>query len=88
MAALLAASSISSPNPATNDFHGSVYDYLQNNATDARSLFSLRRDANTLCGKINSAATLGGPIKKDKIFFFTNYEGQRRGETPTYPPLS
>jgi hypothetical protein len=68
----------------TNDFHGSVYDYLQNNATDARSLLQPAPDANAL-RQNQFGATAGGPIKKDKTFFFTNYEGQRRGESPTYP---
>ncbi|MGA7556136.1 MAG: TonB-dependent receptor [Candidatus Acidiferrales bacterium] len=68
----------------TNDFHGSIYDYLQNNATDARSLLQPAPDAYVLRQNQFGAAA-GGPIKKDKIFFFTNYEGQRRGESPTYP---
>src|SRR5580693_6003391 len=68
----------------TNDFHGSVYDYLQNNATDARSLLQPAPDANTL-RQNQFGGTLGGPIKKDKTFFFMNYEGQRRGESPTFP---
>jgi Carboxypeptidase regulatory-like domain/TonB dependent receptor len=68
----------------TNDFHGSAYDYLQNNATDARSLLQPAPDAYTL-RQNQFGGTLGGPIKKDKTFFFMNYEGQRRGESPTYP---
>src|SRR5277367_4315233 len=67
-----------------NELHGSIYDYLQNNATDARSLLQPAPDAYVLRQNQYGAA-LGGPIKKDKIFFFANYEGQRRGESPTFP---
>src|SRR5271155_2227923 len=69
-----------------NEFHGTVYDYLQNNATDARSLLQPAPDADVL-RQNQFGAALGGPIKKDKIFFFTNYEGQRRGESPTFPAV-
>ena len=31
-------------------------------------------------------ATLGGPIVKDKTFFFMNYEGKRHAESPLFPP--
>ena len=68
----------------TNELHGSIYDYLQNNATDARSLLQPAPDQYVLRQNQFGAAA-GGPIKKDKIFFFTNYEGQRRAESPTYP---
>src|SRR5271169_1238411 len=68
----------------TNDFHGSIYDYLQNNATDARSLLQVAPQGDTL-QQNQFGGTLGGPIKTDKTFFFMNYEGQRRGESPTYP---
>jgi len=67
-----------------NDFHGSVYDYLQNNATDARSLLQPTPQPDVL-RQNQFGATASGPIKKDKTFFFVNYEGQRRGESPTYP---
>jgi hypothetical protein len=69
----------------TNKLHGSVYDYLQNDATDARSLLQAAPAANVL-RQNQFGATLGGPIQKDRTFFFLNYEGQRRGESPTYPP--
>ena len=69
----------------TNDLHGSVYDYLQNNATNARSLLTLP-GFNTL-RQNQFGATLGGPLQKDKTFFFVNYEGQRRAQSPTYPGL-
>jgi len=68
----------------TNDLHGSVYDYFQNNYFDARSLLQPAPQADAL-RQNQFGATLGGPIKKDKTFFFVNYEGQRRGESPTYP---
>jgi outer membrane receptor for ferrienterochelin and colicin len=67
-----------------NELHGSIYDYLQNNATDARSLLQPAPDAYVL-RQNQFGAALGGPIKKDKIFFFANYEGQRRAESPTFP---
>jgi len=68
----------------TNDFHGAIYDYLQNSATDARSLLQPAPDSYAL-RQNQYGADAGGPIRKDKTFFFVNYEGQRRGESPTYP---
>ncbi len=68
-----------------NDFHGSLYEYLQNNATDARTLLQPAPLPNTL-QQNQFGATLGGPIQKDKTFFFLNYEGKRRTESPTYAP--
>src|SRR5262245_25722736 len=68
----------------TNEFHGSVYDYFRNNATDARSLLQPSPQPNRL-HQNQFGGALGGPIKKDKTFFFMNYEGQRRSESPTFP---
>lgn len=70
----------------TNDLHGSIYEYFQNNAMDARSLLQPAPLADTL-RQNQFGATLGGPIKKDKTFFFINYEGQRRAQSPTYPQV-
>ena len=67
----------------TNDPHGSVYGYLQNQAADSKSL--LTDPAYNQYRRGQFGATLGGPIVKDKTFFFANYEGQRLGESPTYP---
>ena len=57
----------------TNDFHGSVYEYLQNNATDARSLLqpaatSASPAAANVLRQNQFGATFGGPIKKNKTF--------------------
>jgi hypothetical protein len=69
----------------TNDYHGSVYEYLMNNAFNANSILTLPGfDA---FRQNQFGATLGGPIQKDKAFFFFNYEGQRRAQSPTYPGL-
>lgn len=61
----------------SNDFHGSAYEYFRNNVLDTRNYFdpasgppAFRRN--------QFGATLGGPIKKGKTFFFVNYEGLRQ----------
>ena len=69
----------------TNTLHGSAYDYLQNTAANARSL--LQPSPLPYVVRQNQfGATLGGPVRKDRTFFFLNYEGQRRAESPTYAP--
>ena len=66
----------------TNDLHGSLYDYARNNALDANNLLSAP-GFNTL--RFNQfGATVGGPVRKDKVFFFGGYEGQRRAQSPIY----
>ncbi|PYU25239.1 MAG: hypothetical protein DMG30_05960 [Acidobacteria bacterium] len=70
----------------TNEVHGSVYEYFQNDALDARSLLQPAPLADTL-RQNQFGATLGGPIRKNKTFYFVNYEGQRRSQAPTYPQV-
>ncbi|HEV3040572.1 MAG TPA: carboxypeptidase regulatory-like domain-containing protein [Candidatus Angelobacter sp.] len=69
----------------TNELHGSIYEYFQNNAFDAKSI--LTQPGFDVFRQNQFGATLGGPISKDRTFFFLNYEGQRRGQSPTYPAL-
>src|SRR5262249_7145610 len=69
----------------TNDVHGSVYEYFMNNSLNATAL--LTQPGFDTFRQNQFGATLGGPIKKDKTFYFVNYEGQRRGQSPQYPGL-
>jgi carboxypeptidase family protein/TonB-dependent receptor-like protein len=69
----------------TNDQHGSLYGYLENNKFNADSILTLPQFKVFRQGQFG--ATLGGPLKKDKTFYFLNYEGQRRAESPRYPAL-
>jgi hypothetical protein len=58
-----------------NDFHGSLFEYVRNNAFDARNFFD--RDKSPL--RMNQfGGSLGGPILKEKLFFFGSYEGLRQ----------
>jgi hypothetical protein len=61
----------------SNAFHGSAYEFLRNEYTDAKPYFTAP-GAKTPSFKQNTfGATIGGPIKKDRTFFFFGYEGQR-----------
>src|SRR5262249_18019403 len=69
----------------TNAWHGSIYDYFQNDALNARSLLQPSPQSKAL-RQNQFGATLGGPIRQDRTFIFVNYEGQRREEAPILPP--
>jgi hypothetical protein len=62
-----------------NDAHGSLYYFGMNDSLNARSILN-PPDADVL-RQNQFGGTLGGPIKKDRTFFFGNYEGQRRAES-------
>jgi Carboxypeptidase regulatory-like domain len=66
----------------TNQLHGSVYEYFRNDVMDAPSPLAAK-GFNKL-RQNQFGGTLGGPIVKDKTFFFANYEGQRHVESPFY----
>jgi hypothetical protein len=59
----------------TNEFHGSAYEFLRNNVLDARDFFN--RGALPPFRRNQFGASLGGPILRDRLFFFGNYEGLR-----------
>jgi len=62
----------------TNTLHGSAYHYLRNRALNANTFFNNITGLNT--PKLNRnifGASLGGPVKKNKLFLFGNYEGRR-----------
>jgi hypothetical protein len=70
----------------TNDFHGDLFEFMRNDVLNATDY---------LAGGQKSAyrrnvfgGTLGGPVKKDKSFFFLAYQGTRRGEGMTPSPVA
>jgi hypothetical protein len=71
----------------TNEFHGSAWDYLRNDAIDARRFFD-RTKAKLRYNQFGG--TLGGPIMRNKLFFFGSYQGVRvkreSSATSAFPP--
>jgi hypothetical protein len=59
----------------TNEFHGDLYDFLRNSALDARNFFNIGQKAQLQQNQFGG--TLGGPIVRNRTFFFVNYEGSR-----------
>ncbi|MBZ5539633.1 MAG: TonB-dependent receptor [Acidobacteriia bacterium] len=72
-----------------NDVHGNLFGYLRNKSFQARNAFSGQVDTATgnlipvkqAYTRVQAGATLGGPIKKDKSFYFFSYEYTQREET-------
>jgi len=66
----------------TNTLHGSLFEYFRNSALDARNFFDYRTAASNrrlpAFTRNQFGASVGGPIKKDKTFFFGVYEGLRQ----------
>jgi hypothetical protein len=58
----------------TNNFHGNLFEFFRNTHLDARNYFSPERAA---FHQNQYGGTFGGPIRKEKIFFFADYQGQR-----------
>jgi outer membrane receptor protein involved in Fe transport len=67
----------------SNEFHGSLYEYNRNSEFDARNYFNTKFQSDgtpnpqSPFNNNNFGGSLGGPILKDKLFFFFAYEGQR-----------
>jgi Carboxypeptidase regulatory-like domain/TonB dependent receptor len=69
----------------TNGFHGSGFEFLRNRVFDARGYFARTCDASGTCTPLTKpaftqnqfGANIGGPVVKDKLFFFSSYEGLR-----------
>ncbi len=61
----------------TNDFHGSAFEFFRNNALDARNFFNPKPDSQTAFRNNQFGGSLGGPIIRNRTFFYFAYEGQR-----------
>jgi hypothetical protein len=61
----------------TNQFHGDAFEYFRNDALGARNYFNFVGEPEAKFRNNQFGGSLGGPIIKDKTFFFVDYEGQR-----------
>ncbi len=68
----------------TNKWHGALYEYLRNTKFDAKSYFAAFKEQFNLN---QFGGSLGGPIQKDKTFFFVNYEAKRQRHGIPYTGL-
>src|SRR5581483_10223076 len=66
----------------TNDFHGTAYEFLRNDKLDSRPFFSDRKSP---LKRNQFGGALGGPIVRNKLLFFANYEGLRQASSGNPP---
>jgi hypothetical protein len=67
-------------NSGSNDFHGSLFEFHRNAAFDARNFFAPASEPKPKYIRNQFGGAIGGPIKRDRTFFFADYEGTRSRE--------
>ncbi|MBS1859226.1 MAG: TonB-dependent receptor [Acidobacteria bacterium] len=80
----------------SNDWHGALFEYFQNDKLDANNFFANKAGTGKIPLRYNQyGGNLGGPIRRDKLFFFFNYEGDQvrkqqfvKGNVPTAALIS
>jgi len=73
----------------TNEFHGSVFDYFRNERLDANDFFNNAAGLPRSKFRLNQfGGNVSGPIKKDTLFFFANYEGVRQTRGQLFTALT
>jgi len=65
----------------TNQFHGTAFEFLRNSALDAKDYFELPTDKKAPFRQNQFGFTFGGPVIRDRLFFFTDYQGTRIGSS-------
>src|SRR5215510_4548547 len=65
----------------TNEFHGNLFEFLRNGALNARDFFATQRDS---LKRNQFGGVLGGPIVKNKLFFFGGYQGTIQRSDPNF----
>ncbi len=65
----------------TNEFHGDLFEFLRNGAFNARDFFATQRDS---LKRNQFGGVLGGPIVKDRLFFFGGYQGTIQRSDPNF----
>ncbi len=66
----------------TNSFHGTAYEFIRNDIIDAHNYFATT--SKNILKRNQFGGTLGGPIKRDKVFFFTDLEASRQSQGITF----
>ena len=67
----------------SNEYHGEAFEFFRNNALDARNFFNTVPNPQASFKRNEFGAAFGGPIKKNKAFFFLAYEGLRQHQSLT-----
>src|SRR6185436_16217887 len=62
----------------TNGLHGTLYEYLRNTSLNATGFFKPAGGTKPVLIQNQFGGSIGGPIKRDKLFYFADYEGFRR----------